>query len=298
MSDIARIKSEILNNTNVANVIPRIEGIVNAGPQSVVTAPKEGAITPIDIFSRPDVQLDTRSISPLDMALIDTFCTLYANGMNTVTLEQVIRVLSGNIECGSISPSRYNSIQGDIRRLSQIRIKITPPSGDDSRRPRIRCYESYLLPVDEADVVLRNGRIVHAYKFLRSPALYDYAVYTKQLICVPLRIFMTQAEIKDTDDSIIIKRYLIKRIERMRNKNNSIKSCRIIYKRDTRDGEERGMFSDLGYEPKKYSDWRGKKKRIHDVTCHILKYFAECGYIKGYDVIKNGTVICGVGISV
>ena len=89
--------------------------------------------------------------------------------------------------------------------------------------------KSYLMPLRELEVKLGNQKIAKGYQLIEEPVLYTYAEKVGQIINVPRSLLETKGELSDTDEVIIIKRQLIKRIEAMKNSKNHIVSRKISY---------------------------------------------------------------------
>ena len=105
-------------------------------------------------------------------------------------------------------------------------------------------------------------------------------------MCYPVKLL--EVEKFNTKETILIKRYLLVRIETMKNARNNVSAKKIIYDRiDKKIGERSRMFAYLGYSEENYSNWRKKRGTIHNTVCAIVDSFIENAYILNYRIIKG-----------
>ena len=108
-----------------------------------------------------------------------------------------------------------------------------------------------------------------------------YAKLKRQLATVPLSLL--NAPLNNNATTIPLKNYLISRCEGMRNRNNSLKSNKILFS---------SIYAELGEE----DAGKVRKKRIRDYTEIILQHMVDRGYLKGYRLVKSGRTIDAVEI--
>ena len=111
----------------------------------------------------------------------------------------------------------------------------------------------------------------------------------------------TQQEFNDTDEAILIKRYVIKRVAQIV-KKNSLNSNKISFLwLDKAEGEQRGLYPELGYkvpEPKDYENdadykkaakkWREKTKpMINRVVKGTLETLKKASAITRYEEYRE-----------
>ena len=150
-------------------------------------------------------------------------------------------------------------------------------------------YESYLMPVAKINYkYAANGKEVVAYKLLEIPALYQYAEVVHQIVDVPNDLFLTQDKFEDTDEAIVIKRYVIKRVIQIV-KSNRLRSDKLSFywsKTDSAGNEVTGgLFPELGYDI--FSLSRDKKKKITRIIRGTLDRLMELNVISGYDEYRK-----------
>ena len=98
----------------------------------------------------------------------------------------------------------------------------------------------------------------------------------------------------DTDDGILVKRYLIQRIEELKKARNKSDLKEIIYYDTERN---QGVLSDLWYNDN-IKNLRDKKAKLHKMVIKILDSFKKEKYIRGFDVLTEGKSVVGVIIEV
>lgn len=302
-SGLSDIKKEYMNNTKVSQVISRNEGLIDIGNSDVIVNPQNRLTTIVNLLHEDEHVRYTGDVTLYDMAIMDAIYTLHKYGHDNFTLQMVMRVMSGNDEQGMLEEQKER-LAYEIEKLRHIDILI---NCTDELRVRKKIgknatvtYESYLLPLSKVDVRLGNQITVEGYKLLETPALYTYAELHEQIVDVPVQVFKTHKKLPDTNEAIVMKRYLTKRIALMKNKKNKMVSRKISYQwYDQKTQTEKGLYAVLGYKSEDYaskSSWSNKKKKIHDAVCKILDTLVEEKYIAGYHEVKENRSIVGVEI--
>lgn len=222
------VNKEYMNICKVAKVISTNLGLFEDKIEfQVVTIPRKNICTNVNLKADKNIILSNPNITQYDLAVMDASYTLYVCGKMAFTPEMIVRTMSGNMK-QTVSPQMIGAVTKSINKLKFIRIKIEYTDEMIARRKLKKgeraSIESNLMPLRELDVRLRNQKIVHGYQFSECPVLYKYAADINQIISVPTRLFETNAFLSDTDEVIVIKRYLIRRIEAMRSKKNKITS--------------------------------------------------------------------------
>lgn len=296
------VKKEYMNNTRVGQVICRNTGLIDMGDFDVMVLPQKRTSIAVNLLRDEHVQY-TGDITLFDMGVMDSIYTLYKSGMESFTLQMVMRTLSGNSE-QNVLEEQQEEIFRSIEKLRHIDISI-----DCTEELRIRkkigkkdsvVYRSYLLPLSTVKIKIGNQKIINGYKLLEIPALYAYAELLEQIIDVPTQVFRTQKRLSDNNEVIVLKRYLIQRIAIMKNTRNKVVSKKISYQwYDRKTKEEKGLFAVLGYKREHYSSkssWANKKKKIHTAVCKILDTLVEEKYIDGYCELRENQSLVGVEI--
>jgi hypothetical protein len=136
--------------------------------------------------------------------------------------------------------------------------------------------DGYMLPVTSVYVKMAsNGKEVVAYKLLDKPLLYKYAERLKQIITVPFELLNIKGA-SDTEDVTVLKNYLLRRIELMKNGNNNVESYNISYKKiyELLNVSEQNSVSN--------NAWYLKTSDIRKTVKEILDYWKEIRYISKY----------------
>ena len=264
MGGSIKVKKECMNNCKVANMQTVNKGLAEKQMIRVSTLPSRKIVTLVNLCQDKNIQLSCNDISPYDMAVMDAFYTLYKSGYQTFSLQTVIRVMSGNMD-------------QDITAQKIARLK------------------------ESVEIQSGNQTVVEGYRLLELPALYAYAERIKQMISVPIELLAsTGGFLPDTDENVILKRYLLKRIARMKKEKATVYSRRIRYEwYDRKTQREKGMFAELGYREEDFasrSSWLNKRAKVHKAVKQILDAFRQAGYIAGYSETREGNAITGVEI--
>ena len=296
-----------LNICKVANYIStRKDYFDKATEIRLKTIPSRNIYVNVDLNSDTNLAKANLTLTPYDLAVMDAAHTLYLCGLDTFSPAMILRVMSGNCYQDA-TRQKVDSITHAINKLRHMDIVI-----DYSAEARLRklipkdgkaIINSYLLPVEDMVCRSTNGHPVHSYRLIEESALYTYASKINQIISVPASILDTHdSSLSDTDEVIVIKRYLVKRIEGMKNKKNNLISKDIVYSwYDVKTHSQKGLLYDLGIYPDNYSEssWVNKKSHIHHTIVKILDCFVAKGYIASYKEIRGSkSSIKGVSLCV
>ena len=240
------------------------------------------------------------SIEPFDMAVMDAIYTLNKSGYEIFTASMAGQVLCGDLSCRQTA-NKISRIEESIEKLSRITIWIDLTQEYNTRKKKkggeqaedgtelfidqdgYVSLTSQMLNVKrtEADFEV-NGKKTSAYISEGISALYRYAEYTRQIADTGAENLDTDGRYKNTEEAIIVKRYVVRRVLEIihRNKLNSSKISFLWY--DIHSKQWRGMFQTLGYVPDTSAAWRKKKARILQVVRQTLDLLKENGIISGY----------------
>lgn len=252
-------------------------------------------VTKVTVNTKEEEILNTR-FTYWDRIVMDAVYTLSVYGQDVFTPEMLMRVISGNPEADA-SEKKLAVIRDTLDRLSYIKIRVDCTDEMIAKKviKKGQTYvrETYMLPLEKEEVRSGNHKkIMTAYRLLKKSALYEYAEKVNQFICIPSEILEnSHRAVSDSMDAIQIKRYLIMRIEEMKNGTNKMRSDIISYQwYDAKGKRMRGMYPTLGFLEDISDGTRGRKMRssIHNKVKRILDYYTEIGYIAGYEVIREG----------
>lgn len=293
-------KKEYLNNSKVANYISTQNDLFSNTMQ-LTTMPKKNIFVTVDLTADENLALSNPNITQYDMAVMDAVYTMLVNGAVAFTPEMVVRIMSGNFD-QDVKPQKSGAVTRSLHKLSLIRISIDCTNELRARKKiekdQTAKLTSYLMPLREIDIQSANHQtVMRGYQLIEKPVLYTYAESIKQIIDVPTELLeITDASgsghLSDTDDVIVIKRAIIRRIEQMKNEKNHMDNDTIRYERyDSTTGTKKGFFAMLGFDESNYknaSQWKKKRSSLNKIVVTILDDFAKEKYISGYEVVKEG----------
>ena len=286
-------KRSHMNNTKVINFISSTSRKLFETSLHVNTLIRKNVSVTVDLMADSNLHLSNPNITQYDHAVMDSAYTLMVNGAVIFTREMIVRALCGDPDA-DVTPQKVGAVTKSINKLSLIRITIDCTDEFIARKiiepGQKAILTSYLMPVKEIMIRSANHQaILRGYQFLEKPVLYSYAEQVHQIISFETRLLRKTGKISNTDEVIVIKRYLIRRIEMLKNEKNKVCSSKISYHwYDAKKNEEKGMFHALGYDPQSYSQWKVKRNRIHGIVIAILGDFLKENYIVGYEINREG----------
>lgn len=246
----------------------------------------------ISLEMAEDWKQEVYDITSYDMALMDAVYTLMCNGHTVFPVDWIVKVMAGNIKM-DVTDKKINAVIEGIKKLSQIRIKIDCTKEHNAfyregNEPKDKVvYESFFLPAAEVDMqFVSNGKKGRGLKILETPAVYAYAEMTGQIINIPAALTCTRGILNDTDDVILIKRYVLKKVAGIVKENNIRNNKLSFYWYDRNAETDKGMFPALGYKWETLT--RKKKCHIVGVVRSVLELLKEKGGITGYAEYRYG----------
>lgn len=284
---------QYMNNTKINRIISTKYIPIDEINTELRIPIKEKIINLVDLKRDPNITLSQDNITPYDAVVMDAVYTLICCGYTVVTADSVAKVMSGNPQL-NVTSKKIDAIYKSIDKLRFIHITIRCKDEIESRKDtknklKEHIYDSYLLPL-EKDIKKyeANGKESISYTVLAKPAHYRYAETIHQIIDIPGELLDTHNEFRDTEEAILIKRYVIKRVAQILNKNklSSNKISYIWY--DKENDEERGLFPELGYVPDKSKKWNNKKQKINKIVKLTLESLKKKKIIINYEAYKKG----------
>lgn len=301
---ITRMDTEYINNCKLIDCLSYVT-ISADGTRpcrfKVITIPRKDVCISVSVsandgnFFKENVQ-----ITPYDRAVMDSVYSLCVAGFSSFTPEMVVRTMSGSPDM-DVTPRKSSSVKSSLEKLSHISVNIDC-TDEMVIRKKIKkgmtfSLEGPLLHIEASPVTVCNQKTMPGYQLLEEPVLYRYAGEVGQIIRIPTDL-LSVAGGRNTDELTLIKRYLLRRIEGMKNTKNRLRSHKISYEwYDKNTKTTKGLYQDLGYSQNDYSNWRKKRGCIHQAVIRLLTGYISEGYIKSYEVIRRGNLICGVEIS-
>ena len=260
-------------------------------PSSVRTDPKGKLIVKARLAfdNLPNVILPQSLADPFNRAVFDSALSLFLAGNTHFTAESIYYEMTGN-NSRSRHPNReilkdiVNAIE--ILMHSWIFIDATKEAEAKGYNFKETKFESLLLPLDGLHVVLMNGVQVDAYEFLKEPVLYSYAHQKGQVLDCNIDTLSLPESLYMTRDNVILQRYLIERIERMKNPHNHNKNKNVI--------RYEAIYELLGIQETS----REYKRKTRDKVKKFLDNWKDLAYIKDYHEEKNGQFFYSISIDI
>ena len=255
----------------------------------VVSEPKRKSDKPVVTKAIFTFGGDTALISgrqkytPYDRAVYSGIISLYDADNTIFTPAMVYRAMNGLSESEYVNPGTLEKVTKSIEKsrksiltidyTEEARPYMTEPSHDFSTT-----YEGNLLTADKI-TVRNNGVEQTAYKILRKPILYEYAQTVNQVISVPIKLLQTKGSIRSTEDVIVLREYLLRRIEN--------------YKRRHKAGSFSIAYADIyelfGISEDAYKNVKDKCKKIRSHTETILGEWVKQAYIASFESRREGS---------
>ena len=223
-----------------------------------------------------------RRFTPYDRTVHNAVCSLFEAGNTNFTPEQVYRAMNGLDDQQYVSPQSVGAITRSLDKQRRIYAKVDYTNEAKAYRKDVRSciVEDHILSAKKITLEA-GGHKVTGYKLNNKPILYEYAQLTGQVLTVPSKLLNTKDVIRSTEDVIIIREYLIRRIEVM--KKNKDQSNRILLER---------VYEELN-EPEPTKETSRKVRNIIDA---LLKKYVTEKYIKDYKYFKEGRAFKGIEI--
>ncbi|MBZ9624392.1 hypothetical protein G9F71_016185 [Clostridium sp. FP2] len=281
----------IIPNNKLCNQITK--NIVGIGEIDLTVSSKgckKEVITTVKLnYGSEEIQIynKTYKFTAYDRVVHNAVCSLYQSENNEFTAAMCYRSMNGLKNNEKVSPQAVSLVTKSLDKLSRIRCKIDWTQEARSRAINIQnaIVEGNILATIKI-IVTTGGKMTEAYKLLDKPILYRYAQETKQVITIPIALLQTKQFIKNTEDVIVIREYLIRRIETL--KNNNKQSNKILYI---------SIFIELGLKISiKDQAFADKTKKVRRSVREIISCWKKQNYIKDFAEYKEGKTYKGIAI--
>lgn len=311
----------VVPNNKLANTMTR--GIIDIGritlEESRRGAKKLVETTCILTYEGDNVHLSGRQpFTEYDRNVYNAVSSLYVYGdqSHVVTPAMVYRAMTGLTDSEKPTAGQLAAVTRSLDKMRFIRARIDCTEELKARRITLNSkqinggeIDTYLLTAD-AIKVQAGGQTVRAYRIIKTPILYEYAAAVKQVLTLPASVLDVKeisevtvdgakkltigARLPNTESRILIKGYLIRRIEGMKGKNGLNNPVIALYDYQ-KDGEtHQGLYSIAGKPDAKDLE----AKRIRTDVEKMLAYWAATGYIKSFEAQTQRRKITGYIITV
>lgn len=306
-------KKHVMPNNKLANVMTM--GIIDIGEitleESKKGAKKRIETTCVLTYEGDKVKLTGRqSFTEYDRNVYNAVASLYVYGdpSHIVTPAMVYRTMTGLTDAEKPTAGQLAAVARSLDKMRFIRARIDCTEELKMRHITLNSQQINNGEIDtsllmaEAVKVKAGGQTVKAYHILKVPILYEYAAAVKQVLTVSASTLDIKelnpdgsvgARLPNTESRILIKGYLIRRIEGMKGKNKLNNPVIALYDYQ-RDGETHyGLYSITG----KVDPTREEMRRIREDAEKMLAYWKATGYITDYEVQTQGKKITGFKIT-
>lgn len=314
-------KNHVIPNNKLANIMVR--GIVGIGKITLEES-RRGAKKPVETtcmltYEGDKVHLSGRQpFTEYDRNVYNAVVSLYVHGdqSHVFTPAMVYRAMTGLTNNEKPTPGQLEAVTRSLDNMRFIRVQIDCTAELQARRITLNSQQinggeidTYLLTADVI-TVQTGGQTVRAYHIIKTPILYEYAAAANQVLTLPASVLDIKeisestvdgakkltigARLPNTETRILIKGYLLRRIEGMKGKNG-LNNPVIALCDYARDGEtHKGLYSIAGKPDAKNLE----AKRIRTDVEKMLAYWAATGYIKSFEAKTKGRKITGYIITV
>lgn len=291
MDSILNNESFILND-KVNKLLPIID--VDGQEQPLIVsgkkAKKELTTTILLSYAGDNLELKGgKSWTAYDRAVHNAVISLWEAGNTYFTPEMVYRAMNGITADDYISPTAVADVEASIEKSRVIKavIKCSDVSAAYKKK-NTATLDAFLLEVRKA-TVKAGGTTKAAYCFISQakPILYEYSQISGEILAFSPKLLQTKKAVNSTADVIVIREYLIRRIEEM-------KSPRKTAYRQNHKIKYAAIYSLLSKEELT----KDKQKKTKSHIEKLLKYYVGTKYIKGYEEYTIGRRKEGVIIDV
>lgn len=285
-------KSYVMSNTKIANQLTK--GFLNNELWKFETAKKNsGKEAPVYAcfeFDNDNVNLP-KNYTPYDREVFNSVCSLFDAGNSFIWPEQIYRTMTGQTGGDRVSPQAVETIKDSLikQMFSSIEIDYTEQAKLYRKDKKVDAYRvrGNMLNLVEHDAII-NGQKLSGFNILGKPILYEYSQKMRgtdqgQVITVKIDLLNTKKAISNTPDNIVMRAYVVKRIEEMRNPRSRLIN-KILYDK---------IFEECQIDATN----KVIKKRHRDAIKKILDCFIEKNYIKSYTETKKGKTFDGIEIN-
>lgn len=277
----------IMPNNRMINKL--VEGVLLPGETDLIVSNslKKEVITKVALnYDDDNIEIfdKDKRFTPFDRAVHNSVCSIYEAGNVNFTPNQVYRCMNGLSEGEYVSPQAIGSITRSIDKTRRTYTKVIYTDEAKAWKKDIdNCIvEDHILSAKKITLEA-GGNEVTGYKLNSKPILYEYAQVSGQVLTIPTELLNTKGFLNSTPEVTIIKEYLIREIEWMKNKHSKRRNQITLI----------GVYKELDI----LNPTKEKAKKIRDSISKILDSFKDDKYIKVYEFYKEGRSFKGIKIT-
>lgn len=304
LSALPRLQSlipqkHLIPNNKLANNMT--QDIIDAG---LIEVDSSGKKRPGELVARciltyegDNITLSSRQpFTEYDRNVADAVTSIfeYGDSSHIVTAATVYRAMVHATETETPSPQQIGAVTKSLDKMRFVRVRID--CTEELKRRNVSLngaqitngkVDTYLLNLKKMEVSA-GGQKVTAYKIMDTPILYDYARLVRQVLTIPAELLdirdTTGAKVANTERRIVIKGYLLRRIEVMKGKTGKNQSRRILYQ---------DAYNTVCETPPSEKEQR----LIRDYIATALSHWKRRGYIANYTEVSKGRKKIGIDIA-
>lgn len=281
-------------NTKPLNLMfdPKIDLTEETGVRVGKIGKKEAVVNVQMDYSAINDSLLPKNLTPFDREVLNGICSIANSGQTLMTVQMIIEAFTG----------RRNESKPFIRKvkrsIDKLRTCILSIDWTDHARMALKhktggtdieqfISRDTILNMIEAYITV-NGTKTHGYRLKEIPEVLKYGMFVGQVVTIDKSLLQV-GDINNTDNNIVLKNYILRRIATMKNPNNKISSNTILFETAFND-------CDMLQSRRNKTRTNVQLQRFRETIFRILDEYKAVGYITGYDVLKEGNRYKGVDI--
>lgn len=222
-----------------------------------------------------------------DRAVYNAIVSHYIAGNIIITPDMICRAMTGKTNTSvHPSPQQVEAVITSMKKMRFIEVNLDLTNEFIKRDillddEYITSYSVNTILLDFKNVsVSTKSRTINAFIIKEPPILYAYSQSIDQIITIPLEILNTPTD--NTENTINLKNYLIRRIEGIRG-DNKLKQDIVLLS---------NIYELLEIE------LRQEKNRVRTQITKILNYWIQQDYITSYEFIKKGRTFYSIKLDI
>lgn len=288
--DTVKPRTQVDPNSKLANKITNLANGETVNLDVSGTQEKKAVTTVVTLeYEGEGIEL-AKPMTQYDREVHNAVTTLWKAGNTSFTARQVWHTLTGTDVKSPPSREQMARIEESIdkQRFTRAMVDFTEEARGreltlDGESVTSYKIDAYMLNAEKHTIETANGRTVEGYTITRPPVLYQHASMLGQVITYPMRYLAAGSVGQNSEENIVIRKYLLRRIWMAKGKGHVSK--RIKYS---------SVYEKAGIaEPDKK-----QRKRINDLVVSCLEALAKEGAIKGFTEYKEGRARAGVDLIV
>ena len=303
----------VIPNNKLTNVLTRIPGSAIASGRKVdIEVSAKGAKKSVKSnvmlqYEGSNVELvGRRPITEFDRSVYNAVTSLYVYGDqgHVYTPAQIFRAMVNADETENPSPQQIAAVEDSVDKMRFTRAYIDCTEELKARRATYNSkqinkgqVDTYLLTAYKVSVQA-GGHTVTAYEIVRPPILYEYSSAVRQVLTLPASMLeikllgegggTTSRSLPMTEQRIIIRDYLLRRIEGMKGENSLTNTSISLYSYEKNGEKHPGLYARIGKE----NGAKIELMRIRADVKKMLDYWKSVDFIADYRIEqeKNGKI--------